>query len=267
MNKLKRLARPLGISAAVIAVAVMLGFVERTADRTVVKELRIHVEGAEGVHFIDEASVRRDLVDQGVEVMGATLGDIDLAVLEQRLRNNPGVAEAELYHTMDGTVHVKVRQREPIVRVINRDGSSFYIDREGYVMPTSERYTARVPVVLGHVQEPGAELGVYHVHASDSLREQLLSDDIHRLALFIRNDAFWSAMVDHVVVTPAGEFELVPKVGAQRILIGDATQLEQRFDKLRTFYAKGMPRADWRRYARIDLRFADQIVCTQRTTP
>jgi cell division protein FtsQ len=56
-------------------------------------------------------------------------------------------------------------------------------------------------------------------------------------------------------------------VGGQRILIGDGTQLESRFSKLRIFYEKGMPQADWRRYARIDLRFADQIVCTKRTTP
>lgn len=267
MNRMKRLARPLGISAAVIAMTVMLGFVERTADHTVVKSLHIHVEGAEGVHFIDEAAVRRELLDQGLEVMGATLGGIDLAALETRLRNNPVVAGAELYHTMDGAVHVNVRQREPIVRVITSGGGSFYIDREGFVMPTSERFTARVPVVVGHVDEPGASTGIYHVSATDSLRDHCLSDDIHRLALFIRDDPFWSALIDQVVVTPYGEFELVPKVGAQRILIGDGAQLEQRFDKLRTFYAKGMPHADWRRYARIDLRFADQIVCTQRTTP
>jgi cell division protein FtsQ len=77
----------------------------------------------------------------------------------------------------------------------------------------------------------------------------------------------WNALIDQVVVDAEGGFELVPRVGAQRILIGDGSDLEQRFAKLRLFYSKGMPKADWRRYARIDLRFADQIVCTKRNSP
>ena len=64
-----------------------------------------------------------------------------------------------------------------------------------------------------------------------------------------------------------GDFELVPRIGAQRILIGDGSDLDQRFGKLRIFYEKGIPKADWRRYSCIDVRFADQVVCTKRTTP
>jgi cell division protein FtsQ len=51
------------------------------------------------------------------------------------------------------------------------------------------------------------------------------------------------------------------------VLLGDGSALAERFGKLRIFYEKGIPKADWRRYGRIDLRFADQIVCTKRTTP
>ncbi len=48
-------------------------------------------------------------------------------------------------------------------------------------------------------------------------------------------------MIDQVVVTSDSEFELIPRVGAQRILIGDGTALDQRFEKLRIFYEKGIP--------------------------
>jgi cell division protein FtsQ len=168
---------------------------------------------------------------------------------------------------MDGVLHARVVQREPIVRVFNRDGSSFYIDREGWTMPTSPNYTARVLVVTGQLNEPGADGQLHSVFASDSIEARFRSDDIHRLATFITADPFWNALIDQVVVSAEGEFELVPRVGAQRVLLGDGTALEQRLQKLRIFYEKGIPKADWRRYARIDLRFADQIVCTKRTTP
>jgi len=267
MNRFKRMLRPIGIGFVVLGILAALGFVERTADRTPVSALDVKVKGAEGMHFIDEAAILREIKDHGTAVEGAPLGEVDVPSLEQRLRNLPSVARAEVYHTMDGVLHVKVEQRVPIVRVFNRDGSSFYIDLEGFTMPLSNHYTARVPVVSGHLFEPGALLGVRSVYENDSVQQRFLSDDIHRLALFLRSDPFWDAMIDQVVVNPSGEFELVPKVSAQRVLIGDGTDLQQRFAKLRLFYERGIPQADWRRYARIDLRFADQIVCTKRPTP
>lgn len=267
MKKFKRLLRPIGMVVAILAVMLVLGFVERTSDRTLIREVKPEVEGVEGMHFIDEDMVLRDVLDQGTGVMGAELGAVDVPAIEERLRTIPSVAKAEVYHTMDGVLHVKVKQREPVVRVFNSDGTSFYIDKEGWTMPTSANYTARVLVVTGTLNEPGARNGVLPVFGNDSLEHVFRSDDIHRLAMFIRNDPFWNALIDQVVVNTDGEFELIPKVGAQRVLIGDGSDLPQRFEKLKLFYTKGMPHTDWRRYSRIDLRFADQIVCTKRTTP
>lgn len=266
MKKMKAYLRPLGIALAVIGVVLALGFVERTADRAPITDLQVTVDGVEGIHFIDEMAVRQEILDQGIAVMGSRTGEVDVTGIEDRLRSIPCVAKAEVYHTMDGRLHARVRQRIPIVRVFNRDGSSFYIDKEGWTMPTSPNYTARVLVVTGHLDEPGAKNGVYSVFASDSIEHAFRSDDIHRLATFITADPFWNALIDQVVVTPDGGFELIPRIGAQRVLIGDGTALGERFAKLRVFYEKGIPRADWRRYSRIDLRFAGQVVCTKRTT-
>lgn len=267
MSKWKRYLRVSGLLLGALAIILALGFVERNAERTPLHDLQVKVSGAEGVRFIDEASVRREVLEQGIAVMGTTLGEVDETRIEERLRSIPCVAKAEAYHTMDGVLHVKVLQRNPIVRVINSDGTGFYIDDEGWTMPTELAHPARVLVVTGNLNEPGARDGVIDIFSSDSLRNRFLSDDIHRLATFIRSEPFWDALIDQVVVRADGEFELIPKVGGQRILIGDGSNLEQRFAKLQLFYAKGMPMTDWRRYDRIDLRFADQVVCTERTTP
>lgn len=267
MNKLKRLLRPAAMVLGAIGVVLTLGFVEHTTDNTPVTELRVSVLGGEGVHFIDERAVREDIIANGTPVMGAPLGAVDARGIEARLRNVPCVASAEVYHTLEGTLHVKVRQREPVVRVFNSDGSSFYIDADGFTMPVDPDYTARVLVTTGWLNEPGAVNGVRSVYENDSVQQHFRSDDIHRLALFMRRDPLWNALIDQVVVNAEGDFELIPRIGGQRILIGDGTALEQRFQKLRLFYRDGIPKSDWRRYARIDLRFADQIVCTKRNSP
>lgn len=266
-TRIKRILRPLGIAVGVACVLLTLGFVDRATGSTPISEVVVKVQGQEGVHFIDEAAVRRAILDQGIAVLGAPSGEVDLAGIEERLTGIPCVASAQVYHDLDGALHVNVRQRQPVVRVLNADGTSFYIDQEGWTMPLDADYAARVPVATGWLQEPGAVNGVYNVHADDSLAGATRSDDIHRLALFLHRDPLWRALIDQIVVTADGEFELVPTVGNNRILLGDGSGLEQRFAKLRLFYAEGMPKADWRRYARIDLRFNDQVVCTKRNNP
>ncbi len=272
-KRIHHLLRLTGILAAVVGGIVLLGFVEHSTGERPISDIKVRVHGTEGVHFIDEATIERAVLDQGNAVLGAPLGQVDLPSIEDRLRAIPAVAAAEVYHTMDGILHVKVRQREPVVRVFTRDGESFYIDKEGWTMPVSEVWTARVPVVSGQLSEIGVRDGVRAVALDGATDERVLSDDIHRLALFIRAHPLWNAMVDQITVDAAGVFELVPKVGAQRIVLGTAAQwpneqaLADRFTKLEHFYREGIPRSDWRRYARIDLRFAGQIVCTQRTTP
>jgi cell division protein FtsQ len=266
MLKLKRFLRPLGILASVLGVLALLGFVERTSLGMTIAGLDVRVTGAEGIHFLDEKDITDHVLDQGEAIMGASIGEVDLPMIEQRLRNIPSVARAEVYHTMNGVLHVRVKQREPVVRVFNQDGSSFYIDRAGHTMPVQAGRSARVLVITGDVNEPDAAQSVRSVLANDSTMQHSLLDDIHRVALFIREDPFWNAMIDHATVTGNGEFELVPKVGSHRILIGDGTALPERFEKLRIFYAKGIAKADWRRYSQLDLRFADQIVCTKRRT-
>lgn len=264
MNRIKRLLRPVGIALAAIGVLLTLGFVDHSTGNTPITEVKVRVLGGEGVHFIDEMAVRRVIMDQGIAVLGVPSGQVEVASIEQRLRAIPCVADAEVYHDMDGNLHVKVRQREPVLRVINADGTGFYIDAEGWTMPLDDDYTARVPVASGWLMEPGVANGVIRVDAHDSLVSRYRSDDLHRLALFLRDEPFWGALIDQIIVSPDGQLELVPTVGGQRILIGDGTALERRFAKLKLFYAEGIPKADWRRYSRIDLRFGDQVVCTKR---
>lgn len=267
MRNWKKILRMLGMFLGVIAVLAGLAFVDRSNGRVEVTDVEVVVSGPDGIHFVDAAGIEREVLDLGGEVLGARLGEVRLAAIEDRLNAIPVVDHADVYHTLDGVVHVRVRQREPIARVLNKDGSGFYIDAGGWTFPTSDAHTARVLVFLGDIQEEGADRGVHQVNADDSLGALSLSDEIHHLASFIHADPFLDALVDQVLVNERREFELIPRVGGHRILIGDGSHLEERFAKLIEFYEKGMRQVDWRRYSRIDLRFTDQIVCTQRTTP
>lgn len=261
IKTLRRLLKPLLAAASVLVMLVALGFAERRSDRTPVVELRLDIAHAGEAGFVSADDLRRRVLHDHAGLIGRAMGAVDLPAIEADLRAIPAVAAADAWHTMDGVLHVRVLQREPVVRVINTDGSGFYIDRQGWTFPLSDAFTARVLVVAGELREPFAQ-GVHPSALPDSLARLTRIDEIHRLALFIGADPLWNALIDHATVNAAGEFELIPRIGMQRIMIGDGGELETRFARLREFYTKGIVQAGWRRYARIDVRFADQVVCT-----
>ncbi|HPF66785.1 MAG: hypothetical protein KDB96_05560 [Flavobacteriales bacterium] len=267
MTKPKKILRILGRTAVAVAVVATLAFVERSARTTPVTDVDVTVSGADGVHFLDAPAVRRMVLDQGTDVIGTPVGEVDLSGLEDRLNAIPAVARANVYHGMDGVLQVQVEQREPIVRVLTGSGPGCYLDRDGWTFPTSEVHTARVLVATGPGVPGTLARGVRHVPTDTLLSRDQVAMGLHALARTIHEDPLLDALFDQVIVTAAGQFELLPRVGGQVVLIGDGSALKQRFNKLKQFYEHGMAGGDWRRYERIDLRFTDQIVCTQRSTP
>lgn len=266
MSRTKHILRITAKVVAGCAVLAALGFVERSGGSLPVRDIQVEMDMSNGMHFIDIEALKEEVVKGTGPVIGTPINKVDETGIEQRLRAIPCVAEAEVYHTMDGILHVKARQREPIVRVVNANGSGFYIDKEGWTMPLNPNYTARVMVVTGQLAEPFADhVPVNVAFGNDSLADQTHSRAIHALALTIIADPLWNALFSQAVVDADGDITLIPTVGMMRVRIGDGTQLQQRLTKLRMFFAEGIPQTDWRRYSTIDLRFDDQVVCTKRT--
>ncbi|MEP7169164.1 MAG: cell division protein FtsQ, partial [Bacteroidota bacterium] len=79
----------------------------------------------------------------------------------------------------------------------------------------------------------------------------------------IANDAFWNAQVEQIYVTEQSEIELIPRVGNHRIILGDASQLDEKFNKLMIFYKQGLNNTGWNNYNTINLKFTNQVVCTK----
>lgn len=265
MKSLKRLLRPLAFLGAACALLVVLGFVERTSARMPVSALKIVVDGTDGTRFVDEDAVRARVLGTAEGIIGTAISDVDITAIEEDLRGIGSVSSADVYRTMDGVLHVRVDQRRPIARVINADGSGFYLTDDGHTMPLSETHTARVMVFTGVLNEPFARTVADLHELGDSLEARTRSTRLLHVARTIHADPLWNALFTQAVVDANGELELVPRVGVQRIRIGDGEHLARRLEKLKTFYHQGIAQTDWRRYAVIDLRFGDQVVCTRRT--
>lgn len=247
---------------------IALGFVDKEQAIQRCKEPVINVERDSVTNFVDRDDIMNLLRERGDSINGQAMSSVDVAELEKVLNSHVAIADAEVYMSVDGEVNIEVKQRKPVVRIFNSDNESYYIDEEGWLMPLSEKYTARVLVVNGYINEPYAKRYMFSIE--DIERDSIagtssMLDDIFRLAIFIRSNAFWNAQVEQVYVNRENELELIPKVGNHRILIGDASSLEDKFNKLRIFYEEGLvPTGWWSNYSVINLKFKDQVVCTKK---
>lgn len=235
-------------------VVVLLSFINVKKQALKCSNVKILIPGAD--NFIERDEIDAILRQSEGMLVGRDLEKINIQKIEKRLKDNPYIAFAKVYVDMDGTLHIDVNQRQPILRVINDVGQDFYIDNKGLKMPISSNFTANVLVATGNIKE-------FFGRKVDTLQTQL-AKDLYKTALYIRNDALWSAQMEQIYVDSKNDIEFVPRVGDQRIILGSADSLEKKMENLMLFYKKAMPQVGWDTYKTINIKYTNQIIGVKR---
>jgi len=247
-------------TVSIMLIIVTLGFVNKSNQQKLLLKPQINIDYETEHRFISEGDVLAQIIsvtDTGV----LFLKDYRVSEIEEKLNNNHSIKEAQVYKTVNGKLIVNVKQRRPIVRVFSAIGS-YYIDEKGSLMPLSNEYSARLLVVSGNLNEPFAKRYKFNYNnLSDSFVDQTMLDDIYKLANYIDKSEFWKAQIEQIVVNKMSEFELIPKVGNHKIVFGEITNLEGKFEKLMIFYKKGLSKTGWNEYSKINLKYKNQVVC------
>ncbi|WP_276088825.1 cell division protein FtsQ [Pedobacter sp. JY14-1] len=232
-------------------IVVLMSFIAYKKQDLVCKGVSVLMPGAE--NFIERDEVDAILLQSQGVLTGRKLSEINLEKIEQNIRSNPYIAFAKVFADMDGIVHVEVKQRKPILRVINLRDQDFYVDADGLKMPVSSNFTANVIVANGKIQE-------YFSGKVDTLITGV-AKDLFKTAAFLRKDTLWEAQIEQMYVNDKNDIELIPRVGNQRIILGSADSLEVKMRNLLAFYKQAMPKMGWETYKTINIKYTNQIVC------
>lgn len=248
-----------------VGLLLILGFVDHIQAEKPCVDIKIEIDHSNGNYFVEEEDIYAMVYHKMDTLKGKPIAFINSEKLEYKINNHPSVSNTEVYKTIDGILKIRVEQRTPIVRIFSYNGDSYYLDSTGSVMPPSKKYTSRVFVANGHIYD--SFLKVSNLNArlvTDTIKHKTLIDDIFTMAEFIRNDELWKAQIEQLYVNKDFEIELIPRVGNHRIVVGDATNIKSKLDKLKVFYAKGLNKTGWNEYSVINLKFANQVVCKKR---
>ena len=264
---MKRVLKISGWAIFTLGVLVMLFFVNAGYDELEAQAPEITIEKPDGHNFVTEKKVNEMLNDIGYSFKDQKLGEIELRRIEEEIGSIPGVKSVQAYKYNSGKVKLDIIQQLPIARIFLHDGlMGCYMDNEGEIIPLSEDYVAKVPVFTGHIYEPFNEIpSLKEITKTDSISRLHVLDEIYYLAAGIAKNELLAAQIVQVYVNSKEEFELIPRVGNHRVLIGSIQDLDDKLNRLTMFYTS--PKLDIKElnlYDTLNLKYKDQIVCSKR---
>ena len=194
--------------------------------------------------FMDYEMVNKLLIQNSNTVKNQAKSLIDLNVIENQVLAHPMIENASVFLTIDGQFKAKVKQRTPIGRIKTKS-DSYYIDRLGEKMPLSRNYSARVPIITGVIEQENI-------------------GDLYKLLLSLKEDEFLKKQIVGINSKGENEFELMTRIGDQKIQIGTIENLSTKFKNLKAFYNYTMSNKTLDNYSVINLQYNNQVVCTKK---
>jgi cell division protein FtsQ len=266
---MKKFLKILEIAAWVLMTAglfLLLGFTSIQHNDETCKKYIIRIDYGKADILVTQGDIYSIIKSTGNLLKGQSLGSIDFERIEREIKRQSYVGSAQAYMTLDGVVEIDVVQRQPILRIFNKTGESFYLDGLGNLMPLNPAFSARVLVATGSIDERFSKKTCYltdSIKKKDSLEYRSVINNLYKLSTFITKDKFLKAQIEQIYVDPNGEFELIPRVGSHIILMGKADDMEDKFERLFVFYRMGLSKTGWSRYNIINIKFKNQVVCSK----
>lgn len=197
----------------------------------------------DGSPFVKQEAVNKLLIENKKGAQSIFKDKVDLNQLEKSINANPMIEKSEVFVSIDGVLKAVVKQKTPIARVFDGD-DSFYIDYQGSIMPLSEEFTARVPIISGEINNVNKE-------------------DFSKLLRFVWQDDFLKKNVIGIQISTTGSLKMKTRNFKYEILFGQPINIARKFQNYKAFYQKMVTDSTLQSYKRINLTFTQQVVCTK----
>lgn len=193
--------------------------------------------------FITQEAVNKLLIENNSTPTSIQKDELDLNKLEKSLNNHNMIEKCEVFVSVDGVLKAVVKQKTPVARVFEDEGS-FYIDYEGYKMPLSDNFTARVPIVSGGINGKNNE-------------------ELNEVFRYIHDDEFLQKNIIGVQIMPNGSLKMRNRNFNYIIDFGRSINVDKKFKNYKAFFQKAVQDSLINNYKTVNLKFTQQVVCTK----
>ena len=229
----------------VVYIFVMLPITTSMAANDTLSGFRITLIDSINSGFVSEQNVAKQCGDINRWITSRRCADINLDSLERSLQQCDQFEHVNVYISNNRKLVIEIAPMNPVARVFD-NGLSYYVNREGKRISAEPRFHIDVPVVIGHftAQRPVTRL--------------------LPLLDYIAQNPDTDALVSTVKQQTNGDIIVVPTIRGHVINLGDSSIIDNRFQRLFTFYNKVMPVRGWETYDTISVKWRGSIVATRR---
>ncbi|HEX9980089.1 MAG TPA: cell division protein FtsQ [Flavobacterium sp.] len=220
----------------------LFSFTSRRNEQRYLKRAVVEFTGNDN-QFITREMVNKLLIENKSGANTIRKDKVDLNRLEKAINRHRMIEKSEVFVSVDGVLKAVVKQKTPIARVVDGD-QSFYIDYKGNRMPLSEIYAARVPLVTGKIDENN-------------------KTEIAEMFRLISKDDFLKKNIIGAQISPSGSVKMKNRDFSYEIDFGRTINMPRKFDNYKAFYQKAVLDSSISKYKIINLKFAQQVVCTK----
>ena len=210
------------------------------------RDIKVEIADANELSFVSDSDVVSLIKKRYPKLIGQKKKNIDIKAIEVLLMKDSVIRRAECYYLPGGDLGVKIWQRLPVMRILG--DNSYYVDNEGKIFPLSENYNAYVPIVTGHIDK------------------KFVTTELKDFMVYVSRDEFWSAEIQQIVISDDNKLTIIPTLGDHKIVFGTVEGYEEKLQRLKTFYVKGLSKIGWGDYSAVNVEFAKQVICTKKNS-
>tara|TARA_Y100000766_G_C18914092_1_gene610056 strand:+ start:43 stop:825 length:783 start_codon:yes stop_codon:yes gene_type:complete len=245
-----------------VAFFVLVSFTKNEQGEKFVKNVNVIIDATKGDPFLDDSDVI-DLVYSSYDtLLNKKIDELSLMEVENLLRTQPSVKNAEVYLENNGKVTLDIQLRKIIARIKPDSLPGFYIDNEGKTMPWVTKYSPRVLTITGYLNHYNRyKKDKEIIIEKDLSKHTKLVKDIYEFAKYVNSSSFWKAQIGQVYIDSDGEAILIPLIGNEEFVFGELSGYRNKLDKIRKYYNEIAPKLGWNQYKEVNVKFDRQIVC------
>ena len=239
----------------ILVLLVMLVFIwsklNFTGKNRLISQVSIQIEADSSAIFVNEQEITNFIQDKIGSPIGKSASEISLTKIEHTLNSSPYIEKSIAYIGFDGVLKIKVKERKPIIQVVNVIGEEFYLDSLGYQIPKKENIQPDVIIATGKINIK---------HKAGFISKLPIANEILQLGKFLYYNKFWDLQFEQCYVDNYNRLLLIPRVGSHSIVIDNTQNMDKKFENLRLFYRKGLQTVGWNKYVQIDLSINNQVI-------
>lgn len=249
---LRKILKLAGFLLLVAFFVVTIAFTSKESKEVCCRNIEVAFEENDLIK-INEIEITRLVKLADEQLIGKNMDTINAELIEKAVEKHQAILKAEVYKIVAkdsvsyaGILGVKVKHREPAVRIISSSGN-YYLDKNGVKIPTSANYAANVLVATGYFSEQFA-------------KEQLLPFVLH-----LNNDEFWKAQTEQIHVEEGGNVIITPQIGNHLVELGTLEDFPNKLRNMRAFYKQVMANNNWNKYEKLSVKYKNQVIAKKKS--